>query len=78
MTPLTMEVPEILLVEVVLSIQELMTSCPGAKMSTTLPKLENEARASAIVVAPTVIAEGARAGEVVPASAPSLPAATVT
>jgi hypothetical protein len=73
-----MEVPEMMLVEVVLVIQALMTSCPGAKTSITFPKLENEARAPAIVVAPTVMAEGARAGEVVPASALLFPAATVT
>jgi hypothetical protein len=74
----TMEVPEMLLVDVVLVIHELMTFCPGAKMSTTEPKLEKDARASAIVVAPTVFALGARAGDVFPASPPSLPAATVT
>ena len=45
-------------------------------MSTTEPKLEKEARASAIVLAPTVLAEGARAGEVFAALALSLPAAT--
>jgi len=45
-------------------------------MSTTEPKLENEARASPIVVAPTVTAEGARAGEEVAASVLELPAAT--
>lgn len=73
-----MEVPEMLLVSVLLPIQELMTLWPGAKMSTTLPKLENEARASPIVVAPTVMAEGARAGDVFAALALSFPAATVT
>ncbi len=36
---------------------------PGAKISTTLPKLENDDRASVIVVAPTVIASATRAGE---------------
>ena len=36
---------------------------PGAKMSTQLPKLENDARASLLVVAPTVIASPTRAGE---------------
>lgn len=45
-------------------------------MSTTEPKLEKEARTSAIVLAPTVLAEGARAGEVFAALALSLPAAT--
>ena len=53
-----------------------MTFSPGAKMSTTEPKLEKEARASAIVLAPTVLAEGTRAGEVFAALALSLPAAT--
>ena len=46
------------------------------KMSTTESKLEKEARASAIVLAPTVLAEGARAGELFVASALWLPAAT--
>jgi hypothetical protein len=36
---------------------------PGAKMSRQLPKLENEERASVLVVAPTVLAAGTRAGE---------------
>jgi hypothetical protein len=36
---------------------------PGAKMSTTLPKFENDERASVRVVAPTVIASVTRAGE---------------
>ena len=66
------------LVAVVLPIHALITFCPGAKMSTTEPKLEKDARASAIVVAPTVFALGARAGDVFPASTPSFPAATVT
>ena len=67
-----------LLVAVVLPIQELVTPWPGAKTSTTEPKFENEARASEMVLAPTVIAEGARAGEVLAALTLSLPAATVT
>jgi len=74
----TIDVPETLLVAVVLPIHELMIFCPGAKMSTTEPKLEKDARVSAIVVAPTVFALGARAGDEFPASAPSFPAATVT
>lgn len=53
-----------------------MTFCPGAKTSTTEPKLENDARASAMVLAPTVTALAALAGEVVPASRFELPAAT--
>ena len=36
---------------------------PGAKMSRHVPKLENDARASVFVVAPTVIAAATRAGE---------------
>jgi len=74
----TIDVPEMLLVAVVLPIHELMIFCPGAKMSTTEPKLEKDARVSAIVVAPTVFALGARAGDEFLASAPSFPAATVT
>lgn len=62
----------------VLPIHELMTFCPGAKTSTTEPKLENDARTSAMVLAPTVTALGALAGEVVPASTFELPAATAT
>lgn len=49
---------------------------PGAKMSRQLPKLENDARASLVPVAPTVIADGVRAGEVLQAFALELPAAT--
>jgi len=37
--------------------------CPGANRSKHVPKFENDARASVLVVAPTVIAFGARAGE---------------
>ena len=36
---------------------------PGAKMSTTLPKFENDDRASLLVDEPTVIAAATRAGE---------------
>lgn len=57
-------------------IQALMTSTPGAKISTTAPKLLNEALASVIVVAPTVTACGTCAGEVFLASLLSFPAAT--
>ena len=71
-----MEVPEMAFKSVSLVGHVLMMSSPGAKTSTTDPKLEKEARASAIVVAPTVIAEGARAGLEVAASALSFPAAT--
>lgn len=36
---------------------------PGAKISKHTPKLENEERASLVVVEPTVIAFAARAGD---------------
>ena len=49
---------------------------PGAKMSRQVPKLENEARASVFVVAPTVLAAATRAGELLHAFAFELPAAT--
>jgi hypothetical protein len=75
---LTIDVPEILLVAVVLPIQALMTFDPGAKMSTEDPKFDQDARLSRMVEAPTVITAGARAGETYPASLPSLPAATTT
>ena len=48
---------------------------PGAKMSTQVPKFENEARASVLVVAPTVIAAATRAGEALHAFGVPLPAA---
>ena len=40
-----------------------LTAVPGAKISRHVPIFEYEARASLIVVAPTVIADGALAGE---------------
>src|SRR6476469_316861 len=46
---------------------------PGAKMSVQVPKFENEARASLVAVALTVIASGTRAGEKPQASAFELP-----
>lgn len=49
---------------------------PGAKMSTHVPKFENDERASVMVVEPTVMAFGARAGDCVQASALLLPAET--
>jgi len=49
---------------------------PGAKMSTQVPKLEKEERASVLVVEPTVMALGTRAGEELHALALELPAAT--
>jgi hypothetical protein len=48
---------------------------PGAKMSTTLPKFENDDRASVLVDDPTVIASLTRAGEKLLAFAFELPAA---
>ncbi len=58
-----MDVPLIVLVAVVPVYQAEVMELPGAKMSRQLPKFEKEARASVLLVAPTVIAEGARAGE---------------
>ena len=49
---------------------------PGAKMSRHVPKLENEERASVLVVAPTVFAAATRAGDELHALAFELPAAT--
>jgi hypothetical protein len=51
---------------------------PGAWISTQGPKFENEDFASRLVVAPTVIAEGARAGEKSQAFLLEFPAATTT
>ena len=48
---------------------------PGAKISTTLPKFENEERPSDIVEDPTVIAAATRAGEEFAAFAFAFPAA---
>ena len=59
-----------------LPIQAEMTFWPGAKMSTTLPKLEYSAMASVLSVAPTVQTVGSEAGEEDSASVASLPAAT--
>ena len=50
--------------------------CPGAKMSTHVPQLENDARLSIDVDAATVMASAALAGDRVQASEFSLPAAT--
>src|ERR1051325_3904428 len=71
-TPVTcgvaIDVPEIVLVAVSLVFHDEVMLLPGAKMSTHVPKFENEERASVVVVEPTVIAVGARAGEVLHAS----------
>ncbi len=48
-------------------IPTLRTLTPGAKISTAVPKLENDALASLASTAPTVIADGADAGDVFPA-----------
>src|SRR5690606_37808787 len=58
-----MEVPLMVLVaELLLNHAEVIDG-PGPNTSRQVPKLENEARWSLIVVAPTVIAVGTRAGE---------------
>lgn len=70
------DVPLIVLVAVSLVFQAEVIDEPGAKMSRQVPMLENEDRASVLVVEPTVIASVTRAGEVLQAFAPlSLPAA---
>ena len=69
------DVPLIVLVAVSLVIQAEVMFWPGAKMSVQVPKLENEARASVLVVAPTVIASATRAGVKLHALALELPAA---
>src|SRR6266508_754269 len=63
------------LAAVSLVIQDEVMLTPGAKMSTQVPKLENEARLSLMSVAPTVIAAGTRAGLKLQALALLLPAA---
>src|SRR5687767_5370953 len=70
-----MDVPLMVLVAVSLPIQAEVTLSPGAKMSTQVPQLENQARASVLLVAATVIASGVRAGVLLQASPLSLPAA---
>lgn len=57
------EVPEMVLIAVVEVCQADVILLPGAKISKHLPKFEYDARASVFVVAPTVSAPGARAGE---------------
>jgi len=60
-----MLVPLNIVEAVLLVIPTLRTLTPGAKTSTAVPKFENEARESdALLIAPTVMAEGAEAGEV--------------
>jgi hypothetical protein len=72
------DVPEMLLVADVLVLQADVMLEPGAKMSRQLPKFEYDARASVLVVAPTVSAVATRAGDDVQASTFELPAATTT
>jgi hypothetical protein len=69
-----MEVPDSTFV--VCPIQVLSMLVPGARISTSEPKLLNDANSSASVVAPTAQTDGSEAGEDVDASAPSFPAAT--
>jgi hypothetical protein len=71
-----MDVPFHVAVAVSLVFNAEVMLLPGAKMSTQAPKLEKDERASALVVAPTVIAVGSLAGEKLHASRFSLPAAT--
>ena len=70
------DVPEIVLVAVSLVLHADVMLLPGAKMSRQVPKFENEERASVVVVEPTVIAFGTRAGETLQAFWFSFPAAT--
>src|SRR5262249_1940323 len=62
------DVPLIVLVAVSLVFHAEVIPTPGAKMSRQVPKLENDAFWSLLWVAPTVIAAGTRAGEVLQAS----------
>ena len=57
------DVPEIVLVAVSLVLHAEVMLLPGAKMSRHVPKFENDERASLVVVEPTVIAFGTRAGD---------------
>ncbi len=70
------EVPEIVFVAVVEVCQADVMPEPGANTSRQVPQFEKDERASVDVVEPTVIADGARAGDWVQASAFELPAAT--
>lgn len=57
------DVPEIVFIAVSLVFHDDVMSVPGAKMSTQVPKFEDKDRASLVVVFPTVIAFGTRAGD---------------
>jgi hypothetical protein len=61
---------------VIVSIQSEVMFTPGAKMSTQLPQLENDARRPAMSVAATVSAAGTRPGEKLHALALLEPATT--
>lgn len=65
-----------LTVSLVFEVETMKT--PGAKISTTLPKLEKSAMVSFMSDAPTVMAARTRAGETFSASIASFPAATTT
>src|SRR5262249_51110946 len=69
------DVPLIVFVAVLLEFQSDVMFTPGPKISTHVPKFENEARVSVLSVAATVIAAATRAGDVVQASTLLLPAA---
>lgn len=71
-----MLVPLMVLSAVVLVLQLDVILDPGAYTSTQVPKLLNEDCKSAMVVDPTVMANGSEAGETPQASALSFPAAT--
>src|SRR5258708_23547742 len=62
-------------VAVLLPIQADVMLTPGPRMCTQLPKFENDAKASLMSVAPTVIDVDALDGELLHASAELLPAA---
>jgi hypothetical protein len=57
------DVPLMVLVAVLLVYHAEIIDEPGAKISTQVPKFENDERASVLVVEPTVIAAGTLAGE---------------
>ena len=69
------DVPLMMLVAVSLVDHADVMLDPGAKMSTTLPKLEKDDRASVLVLEPTVIAALTRAGDEFDALVFELPAA---
>ena len=78
-TPVTcgvaIEVPEIVLVAVLLVFHDEVMLTPGPKISTQVPKFEKDARPALMSVAPTVIALATLAGDCVQASVLLLPAA---